>query len=220
MPVPNIDTFENDIREEIKNKEASVGDIASASGTVANTPIPSAEDKKMSRLLIAFLIVAGLGITAGFSYLAYVYVDSTPTSKEESDELMRIETKNQNTEKRVEQKLSAIAPSLAPISRFVSEVSSADYGTTLHLTEYSQVFAFMLRTEQIFAREIFIQEFANHTGTSTLEIFIEDVTKSNQNMRVIRVASSTLVYAFFGEEYLAFASSTDNILRMRGAIIK
>jgi hypothetical protein len=66
----------------------------------------------------------------------------------------------------------------------------------------------------------------NITGSSTVaEPFpintnFEDVTISNQNMRVWKSATSTVVYAFITTKTIAIASSTDGILELRSDILR
>lgn len=48
----------------------------------------------------------------------------------------------------------------------------------------------------------------------------EDVTISNQNMRIWKSATSTVVYAFVNTKTIAIASSTEGILELRGDILR
>lgn len=220
MTVPNIDTFEHDIREEIKNREASVGDIASASGVIKNNP----EDSKTSKekILIITFSLMGVIIFTGFSYLAYVYMVSKPTTKQESAQIINNQIANQNTEKIISDKLNKISPTLSSgISHFTTRVEQNPYGIIIELNDYSPVFAFMIKNENQIAKDILSEDISKNTNaTNTPNIKFSDETKSNQNMRVLTVGSSTLVYAFLNEKYLAVANSVENILQLRGAIIK
>lgn len=63
------------------------------------------------------------------------------------------------------------------------------------------------------------------TSTSTLTSLpttpvFEDVTQSNQNMRIWRYGSSTVVYAFVNQKALVISSSTEGILELRSAILR
>jgi hypothetical protein len=100
-------------------------------------------------------------------------------------------------------------------------MDTTQLGSVLTLTSYSPVFAFMIKNESTIASEVMadeIKKFENSTTTPNLTFV--DQTISNQNMRVLTVGSSTFVYAFFGEGYMAISNNTENILQMRGAIIK
>lgn len=217
MAIPSIDTFEHDIREEIKNREASVGDIASASGDIGNS-----SPKTSSKVLIILAVMMLLFILSGFGYLSYVYVVQKPATKEQSAQILDQQSKDANTEKIISDKLNSISPSLsAGVSHFTSKIDTTPLGSVLTLNDYASVFAFMIKNEPEIAKEVFASEIEKYaTGTSTPDLTFKDETESNQNMRVLTVASSTFVYAFFGEGYLAISNSIENILQMRGAIIK
>lgn len=225
MAIPNIDTFEQDIRDEIKNKEATVGDIASAGGEVGNFPSKNnsvSPNKKSSR---HFYISAGIIfilILTGFSYLGYLYVKQQPTKKEEVAQIVENQVSLENTPEIISKKLNDFSPTLSTgVSRFTSKVENTPYGIVLSINDYESTFAFMIKNETDIAKDVLALElktFENSTTTPDLT-FIDD-TKSNQNMREVTVGSSTLVYAFINDKYLTFANSIENILKMRGAIIK
>ncbi len=222
MPVPNIDTFEHDIREEIKHREASVGDIASASGSLGNTPTQSQTGSGASRIP---MIIGGLMlvfILAGFGYLGYVYMIEKPASKEKAAEIVEEQIKNENTEKIITDKLRNISPTFAVgVAHYTSRVDTSALGSVLTLDNYASVFAFMIKNEPDLAKEIMASEIGKYAfSTTTPDLSFMDVTRSNQNMRVLTVGSSTFVYAFFGEKYLAVAKSPEDILQIRGALIK
>lgn len=222
MAIPNIDTFEHDIREEIKNREASVGDIASASGSVGNTSPSVSSTSNSSKALLIFAGVMLLFILSGFGYLGYVYMVQKPATKEQAAQILDQKTKDANTEKIISEKLNKISPTLSVgIAHFTSQIDTTPLGSVLTLNNYSSVFAFIIKNEPAIAKDVFAEEIGTYAfGTTTPDLTFSDVTKSNQNMRTLTVGSSTFVYAFFGEGYLAISNSVENILQMRGAIIK
>lgn len=219
MAIPNIDTFEHDIREEIKNREASVGDIASAGGAVGNTGKTSSNS---SRALIFLAFAMLFFILSGFGYLGYIYMTEKPATKEQAAKIVDQQIRDQNTEKIISDKLNMISPTLSGgVAHFTSKIDTTPLGSVLTLSDYGSVFAFMIKNENAIASEVLAGEISKYAdSTTTPDLTFVDQTQSNQNMRVLTVGSSTLVYAFFGEDYLAIASSTENILQMRGAIIK
>lgn len=222
MAIPNIDTFEHDIREEIKNREASVGDIASASGSVGNTIPNISPTSNSSKELLIFAGIMLLFILSGFGYLSYVYIVEKPVTKEQAALILEKKEKDANTEKIISEKLNKISPSLsAGVSHFTSKIDTTPLGSVLTINDYTAVFAFMIKNEPKVAGDVFASEIGEYAfSTSTPDLTFKDETKSNQNMRVLIVSSSTFVYAFFGEDYLAISNSVENILQMRGAIIK
>ncbi|MEI6811002.1 MAG: hypothetical protein WCK60_03085 [Candidatus Nomurabacteria bacterium] len=225
MAIPNIDTFEQDIRDEIKHKEATVGDIASASGSVSNSSSKnnySSPNQKSSRSFYISASIIFVLVLGGFSYLYYLYTNQQPTAKEAVPSIINNQTNIENTTEMISKKLSNFSPTLSVgISRFTSKVENTPYGITLSINNYGSTFAFMIKNETEIAKEVLAVELKNYeNSTTTPDLTFTDVTKSNQNMREVTVGSSTLVYAFINDQYLAFASSTENILKMRGTIIK
>ncbi len=63
MSIPNVDTFEHDISEEIKVKEATITDIASAGGDVSNSPTPHANTSRLLLILGGIFILVVIGIS-------------------------------------------------------------------------------------------------------------------------------------------------------------
>lgn len=225
MAIPNVDTFEQDIRDEIKHKEASITDIASASGEVRNNPVPinSFSNPNSSRRFFIFASIILLLLVGGFSYLGYLYINQQkPITKDAGTQLINTQTNNANTPEIISQKLNDYSPTLATgIAHYTTKVENNPAGLLLTINDYNSVFAFMIKNETDVAKDVLANELKNYeNSTTTPDLTFIDDTKSNQNMREVTVGSSTLVYAFIGDQYLAFASSTDKILQMRGTIIK
>ena len=222
MTTPNINTFENDIKEEIKHKEATIGDIASAGGQVSNNPTLNGGNTGNHPVLIIFLILLAVIILSLFGYLGYVYMKGQPTTKEEVVEIIDAETARANTEAIISEKLNKISPTLAlGMLRLTTKIEDNPNGTILSINDYTSSFAFMLNNETNIAKEVFSEELkAYENSTTTPEIVFTDETKSNQNMRIATVASSTFVYAFVGDEHLVFAKTPEEVLQIRGLIIK
>lgn len=228
MAIPNIDTFEQDIREEIKHKEATIGDIASASGEIGNMPSnvgtfsnsKNSTDNNSSRGFYISTIIISILVISVLSYLGYLY-----TVQQSATKINKV-TDNQNnsidTPEIITKKLNDFAPSLSEgISRFTTKVETAPYGTIISINDYDSVFAFMIKSETDIAKEVLANELKNYeNSTTTPDLTFIDNTKSNQNMREVIVGSTTLVYAFISDQYLVFASSTESIIKIRGNIIR
>lgn len=223
MAIPNIDTFEQDIRNEIKQKEATIGDIASASGEIGNsTPRGSFSNQNSSSRFFIFGGIIFVLIFGGFSYLGYLYIKQQPTSKQAASDLINKQKSLENTPEAISQKINNFSPVLGTgISRFTTKVDETPYGIIFSINNYDYTFAFMIKMETEVAKWVLSNELKSYeNSTTTPNLTFTDDTKSNQNMRSVTVGSSTLVYAFINDQYLAFASSTDNILKLRGTIIK
>ena len=211
MAIPNIDTFEYDIADEIKHKEASMGDIASASGDIGNETPPS--PSPIVPIIIGMILLSFIAIASFFGY-QYFYEEKIPViQNNSSDEAKRINDASL---------LSTLSPSLPDaIGRFVSGVEKTEYGFNITITSYSPVFAYMFKNENLYADEIASAVGSmRDTSTTTPPFVFTDVTIDNQNMRIGTSDKNTIVYAFVGTTNLVIASSTGAILALRGGIIK
>jgi hypothetical protein len=210
MTVANIDTFEHDISEEIKHKDASLTAIASASGDIGNLPTVSVTSPIPLLLLSVFLILAS-GITG---YLGYVYYENKVNPPARTTPVV-IPTTNNTT-------LLPTVSSQFPnaIGYVVTSVTQSEYGYTIMFSSYSTVFAYMIKNESSFADDI-AKAVGNgrDTSTTTPPFTFTDATITNQNMRVGTSGSSTVVYSFINDKALVIASSTANILSLRNAIL-
>lgn len=214
MSLPNIDTFEHDISEEIKSKEATIGDIAAASGDVGNIPVRPSSSPILLLALGAFFLLAVVGLSI-FLILSY---RQGPISNAANNGA--VQGNNQSVGPGV--RLSAVSSSMdASIGQYVSDVQKSEYGYAIQLTSYSDVFAYMLRNENQYADEIASAVGApRDTSTSTFPFMFTDVTINNQNMRVGTTGSSTVVYAFVNAKYLLISKTTEGILTLRSAILR
>lgn len=206
MAIPTIDTFEHDIAEEIKNKEASLTDIASAGGDLGNTP-PQA---KTSRLVIFAGVACIITVIAGGAGLWY-YASKTSAVVTE-DELVPAPSGPD---------LSSLSPALQQaLADHVGKVTSSEYGYTISITNFTPVYAYMLKNESQYADDIAkALGVPRDTSASSTPFVFTDVTLSNQNMRVGTSGSSTIVYGFANSQTLLIASGTESILKLRNAIL-
>lgn len=211
MTVPNIDTFEHDVADEIKKKEASLTDIASASGDVGNAPETKKGGSILFSVLLGILFLVLIGAGGGYYYLFILNKPATTPP-----------ALTQQEEAGTTAKLEDISPTLAgAIGSSVESIGTSEYGFTIRLKDYTPVFAYMLRNENAYADEIAAAVGSpRDMSTTTLPFAFKDVTMSNQNMRVGTSASSTVIYAFVSNSYLVISSSTGGILSLRGAIIR
>jgi hypothetical protein len=209
MSIPTVDTFEHDIAEEIRTKEASITDIASAGGDIGNI---GGKGQQTSNALVivgvlCILLVIGACIAFFFFYgkgsgVPAVTATSTPNSSNSQ--------------------LASISPALyRAVGPSIGTVSASGYGYSLQLLSYSPVFAYMIRNESAFADDL-AQAVGSprDASTTTLPFSFTDVTISNQNMRVGVSGSSTVVYAFVNARALLVSSSTQGILTLANGILK
>lgn len=205
METPAVETFEHDISDEISHKEATISDIAAATGSIGNT---AAQKERGTLLIVLSGVVLILACVIAVAW--YITTHTTPAPSTASLAQAPIITQGKD--------LATLSPNLAnSVGRFISHTAQDDLGVTLTLAEFPPIFAYMLTNEQIVAKDI--QRNAFTTPTDELLTF-NDITLSNQNMRFAESASSTFVYAFVGASHLIFATSTDAIITLRSAILR
>ncbi len=210
MAIPNVDTFEHDIAEEIKTKEATLTDIASAGGDVSNLQNGRA---RTSGLLVLFGVVCVVAVVGILIALLYVYVIKKDPLPEPSTAV--------DTTTSQSNRLLAFSPILFDaLGGNIGDVSKTEYGYTLRVLSYGQVFSYMIKNEAEYADELALAVGSpRDISTTTPPFTFTDVTLNNQNMRVGSSGSSTIVYAFVNTGALLVASSTEAILTMRSAIL-
>lgn len=243
-----VDTFEHDIANEIRRKEASLAEIEAVSKQ--NSPnIPLAPPKKlpiMTIILSMLLVISLLGIT-GVAY--YYFSDSLlpPSSKEQQV------TKNDLP--KITADLTKLSPTLGTeIGRYVSLVEKKEGGYIISIRNYSGVFGFMTRNESSYIDELALLFPTTTTSTSSHQVpstststttsqststqktattteqeltkqearsqtNFTDITLSNQNMRVYTNGSTTVIYAFAGTKAVLISSTPEGILALKSAIL-
>ncbi|MFA6608531.1 MAG: hypothetical protein WCT07_01320 [Candidatus Paceibacterota bacterium] len=212
MTAPNIDTFEHDISDEIKNKEATIGDIAAATGNVGN--IPQTDHRStLFIIIVSILLLCGIIAVVIFWYIQYV-------NKPQTSLQTQIKATTQGPAYKTIP-LNDLSPTLEKtIGRFITNVQHVDYGYSMTITSYPPVFAYMLKNENEYADEIArAVGYQRDTSTTTLPFIFTDVTINNQNMRVGTSGSSTVVYAFINTYALVISSSTKDALSLRSVIL-
>lgn len=207
MTIPQVDTFEHDIASEIKQKEASIVSIATASGDIQDTPLPPSPTSP-AILIASILFFISIVTVAVLGYMYYrksttpvmpiVSVDTTPPAN-----------------------LSDISPILTEaIGTFVATTTKTDYGYAVILESYSPVFAYMIKNEAEYAEELATSlGVMRDTSTTTLPFIFTDITSNNQNIRVGTSGSSTIMYAFIGTNALVFATTTEAIIALRSSVL-
>lgn len=159
MTPPPVDTFEHDIADEIRRKEASIEDIASATGDIKNKPIEEITKKDHSVLISIVTILTLCGVV-GAGYVGYLYYveGPTPTSKASQEEALVQQKKLSSTT------LSSMSPALdKAIGGFLTNVEKTSNGYSIEIVSYSPVFAYMIKNESEFGDEIALAVGNTHT---------------------------------------------------------
>jgi hypothetical protein len=143
--MPKVETFENNIAQEIKRKEASLTEISSASNNVGNDPVELPKKPPLFFIaLVSFFVlcIAGLGMVIYFSMTG---PDPASTREQLSSTSIKEATSS----------LQTLSPTLsAHVGRFVTNVEKRKDGYVLTITDYSAVFAYMTRNETDYIEEL------------------------------------------------------------------
>lgn len=245
MASPLVETFEHDIASEIRQKEASIADIASAVGDIGNND-EGTESAKISPLVSVIVIIVLCGLAgAGYAgYYIYQQDSKPPVTQQQGINTEQVKPKTGAS-------LSVISPVLdQAIGTFLTDIQKTNLGYGMRVVSYSPVFAYMLKNENAFVEDLATALGNSHTvkkaiptivastspttatstqassTTATMEEELPatytfyDVTISNQNMRVAKSAYGTVVYAFIGNQQLVISSSTEGVLAFRANLLR
>lgn len=145
---PKVDTFQQDIADEIKRKDASLAEISAASNNVGNNPEDTAK-KPVPVFLITLigLFILGMFGVAGLAY--FYFTDSLLPPSAQSVEVSPDQVP----------KVIAALPTLSPtlntqIGRYVTAVEKKDTGYIITINSYSPVFSYMVRNENEYIEEL------------------------------------------------------------------
>ena len=211
MSIPNVDTFEHDISEEIKAKDATIADIAAAGGSVENLPVRESRTSSVLLLMGALSLVVVIGIFV-MLYMSYRTQNTSSVAA----------TMAQQSHTTTGVPLPSLSPSLDnALGGNIGNITPSEYGYTLQVLSYTNVYAYMLKNESAYADELAKAVGSpRDTSTTSMPFMFTDVTLNNQNMRVGTTGSSTVVYAFVNTNTLVVSSTTEGILTLRSAILK
>jgi hypothetical protein len=178
MGIPQVETFETDITEEIRQKQGSVTDVLAAhSSNKEVTP-----NQGIIRL-ITFVII--LLLVAVCTMLWYYF------SLTKQTELANEAAKNQVVQVRPPVVLKTILPKTSTnIERFVTKAKSESAGYVLTVNDYGTVYSTLLANEKTLGEEL-IKLF--NIKTNSVPRF-KDVTVNNQDMRIatlVLISTST-----------------------------
>lgn len=173
-----VDTFEQDIAEEIKRKEASMSEIAVASSATSN---PSADivelPKKPPVFFYALITVFSLSLF-GIGLLSYFYFtkmeEIAPLPKESVTPLATPKTTTT---------IETLSPTLASqLSRFITSVDKKDLGYVITINDYGAVFSYMSRNEENYAKELLSVLNESTTSSTTNPVPKKDVPAASSSL--------------------------------------
>lgn len=172
-----VDTFEHDIADEIRRKEANLAEIQAVSKQ--NSPnldvIPQKKLPWMTIVLAIVLVLSLLGI-GGVVYFYYNDSLLPPSSKEQEV------TKNDIP--KVTADLALLSPTLgSEIGRFITGVEKKPSGYIFTISNYSAVFGYMTRNEMSYVDEL-LGQFSVSSTTQTIASSTPAVTPSGTPVTV------------------------------------
>ncbi len=146
--VPKVETFEHNIAEEIKHREASLTEISAASNDVGNNQTELDSIKRNKIIIIGSLTVLIVTIF-GFGALGYIYLQDTTASKETP------QTQTTPSQTKSSGSLASLSKTLdEAIGSYTKNVDKKDRGYVITLTSYTHVFAYVTRNEDSFIEEL------------------------------------------------------------------
>lgn len=146
--IPKVDTFAKDISDEIKHKEASLADIATASNDIGNNETTPMENRS-SRIFAIAIVFLVLGIMGLIGLIYYYFVSLTPSDGGTTTPVV------QESPSKKASSLSSLSVTLNNnIGRNVESVVKSGNGYILTLSSYSPVFAYMTRNEGDYISEL------------------------------------------------------------------
>lgn len=156
MATPTVDTFEHDIADEIRHKEASISDIATAVGDIGNREDDGPKKQVALLSVVTILVLCGL---VGALYLGYMYYNGgSPTSTPIEKTTPLVQQQNRGLS------LSTVSKTLdQALGNYLTNVEKTNNGYKITITSYSPVFAYMIKHESEFGDEIALAVGNTHT---------------------------------------------------------
>lgn len=208
MSTPKIETFEYDIVDELKNKKASIVDIANKNGTIETRKEETAKNNFNKIILIVLILTLTIALI--------IFLGLNLRSPKQAPPITQASFAS-STFSTSQIRLEDILPiTNINIGRFTSSVSKIDNGYSIKLSDFSSVYSYILQNEYTFGKELQgVFKISESTSTQTFK----DITLSNQDMRVLTVNNNVIVYAFIGDSNLVLSTSTEGILTIRSVIL-
>ncbi len=147
-----VETFEHNIAEEIKRKEATAAQIASVSNTVENNPTPETVPTAKKKTPIFLITVGVLFVFSilGLGGLGYFYFTDTLLPPSAGAQII---TKEQIPKELSD--LNALSLTLGTeIGRYVTSVEKQQAGYIITINSYSPVFSYMVKNEDAYIQEL------------------------------------------------------------------
>jgi hypothetical protein len=213
MTLSKVETFEHDIAGEILKKEETVAKVDPKEALMAEVAEQTAVHPKTSSPLIftALIVVLFLALASVAGYFGYNYYITNKEQKALAASQVRTPPEK-NTAKFFE----ITFPELSGLARFVTKAERNPYGFSITINEYTPVFSFIIKNEDLFAESI--AKALNVTEGRAGPYIFSGQTIANYNMRIGVSGSSSVAYTFVGNNLLVISTSTDGLSAASGII--
>ena len=184
MESTNVETFEHDIANEVRQKEASIVDIASSMGDLGDKKAGVEDDKKQNTLIYIVIVLVFCGLI-GTGYVGYTYLNGDPS-------VISAQPTTEQKKLHPEVSLSSVSPIIEnSVGKFLTNVEKSEDGYSISIISYSNVFSYMLRNESSFGDEI-AKAVGNKHVLKTVATGTQEVTSTNStSTNTIKVGTST-----------------------------
>lgn len=184
---PKVDTFEHDIAEEIKRKDASMTEISAARKDIGNDGLAEEEIKKPAPvLLITLILVFIFGFIGLLAVLYFYFTDSLLPPSQESVPVTVTDIP------KVNKSIGSVSATLdREIGRYITNVEKQEAGYILTISDYSPVFAYMVRNEEDYIEEL-VQAVGGHVVTTPAVTQAPIATTTNDKATSTQTGTSTI----------------------------
>jgi hypothetical protein len=145
MTLQNIDTFEQDVAQELKKKEATMRKVATAANDVKNVqPVAKKTSLLPVVLVFFFLLILIAGGTLGYLYYERQQAPA-PVAQQAPPSKPELLAKS----------LAELSPRFPDaMGIFVTDVKKNENGYTLTLSAFSPIYSYMLKNESVYADDV------------------------------------------------------------------
>lgn len=149
MSIAAVDTFEKNIAEEIKRKDATYNEIVTATNEIGNTP-PEVKNNSPIYILVSVLVLFAV---IGIGVMGYLYQSGQIDPFAQAPAVQEAK-KQQALAPPTSQLLSLSLTLDKEIGSYVSAVQKTPNGYIIKINNYSSVFSYITRNEQSYIQEL------------------------------------------------------------------
>jgi hypothetical protein len=172
MSVPGVDTFEHDIADELRQKDASITSIAAAGTEIGNKPEGSAvlQGVEHVHMPVLLLIVGVLIVCAilGIGAMGYLYSTGVFDPFSQTPKASELRVPVPPPVKQVSG-LHALSPALeSSIGSYITDFQKQKSGYSMKLNSFGPVFSYVTRNEDVYMPELALSLGTQKPSTGTV----------------------------------------------------